>query len=125
MASPKVFVSSTCFDLSEVREQLRRFIESFGFEAILSEHGDVFYHPDLHTHEACIQEVSNCHLFILIVGGRFGGEYIFDREKSITNAEYLAARKSGIPIFTYVRETVISNHFLYQQNKDQDRKSVV
>lgn len=119
MAVPKVFVSSTCFDLSEVREQLSRFILSYGFEAVLSEHGDVFYHPDLHTHEACVHEVTNCQLFILIVGGRFGGEYISDRSKSITNAEYDAAKKHDIPVFTYVRNTVLNNHHIYQENKNK------
>lgn len=120
MAVPKVFVSSTCFDLSEIREQLRRFIQSFGFEPILSEYGDVFYHPDLHTHEACVHEVSNCQMFVLIIGGRFGGEYIADRKKSITNAEYQAAIQSGIPVFTYVRKSVLANHHIYQQNKKKD-----
>ncbi len=120
MAAPKVFVSSTCFDLGEIREQLKRFILNYGFEAILSENGDVFYHPDLHTHESCLNEVSNCQMFILIIGGRFGGEYIADRSKSITNAEYLAARNSGIPVFTYVRSGVLSNHHVYQQNKKKD-----
>ncbi|WP_286936537.1 MULTISPECIES: DUF4062 domain-containing protein [unclassified Pseudoalteromonas] len=120
MATPKVFVSSTCFDLGEIREQLRRFIQSFGFEAVLSENGDVFYHPELHTHESCIHEISNCQIFILVIGGRFGGEYIADRKKSITNAEYLAARESGIPVFTYVRKGVLSNHHIYQQNKKKE-----
>ncbi|EIA0805299.1 DUF4062 domain-containing protein [Vibrio vulnificus] len=120
MASPKVFVSSTCFDLGEVREQLRRFIRTFGFEPVLSEHGEVFYHPDLHTHEACVHEVANCQMFILIIGGRFGGEYKADTAKSITNAEYEAARRHGIPIFTYVRNTVLSNHHVYTQNKEKD-----
>jgi hypothetical protein len=120
MAAPKVFVSSTCFDLSEIREQLSRFVESFGFDPVLSENGDVFYHPDLHTHESCIHEVSNCQIFILIIGGRFGGEYKADRRKSITNAEYIAARENNIPIFTYVRDSVISNHHIYLQNKKKD-----
>jgi hypothetical protein len=119
MATPKVFVSSTCFDLGEIREQLRKFIHSFGFDAILSENGDVFFHPDLHTHESCVHEVSNCQLFVLIVGGRFGGEYITDRKKSITNAEYQAARESGIPIFTYIKKSVLGNHHIYQQNKNK------
>lgn len=125
MASPKVFVSSTCFDLGEVREQLKRFICSFGFEPILSENGDVFYHPDHHTHESCIHEVSNCQLFVLIIGGRFGGEYVADKGKSITNAEYAAARKSGIPIFTYVRNGVLSNHHVYRQNKKKEFASSI
>ena len=120
MAIPKVFVSSTCFDLGEVRDQLKKFIESFGFDAVLSEYGDVFYHPDLHTHDACIQEVSHCQLFILIIGGRFGGEYEADKSKSITNAEYIAAKESKIPIFTYIKKDVLSSQFLYKQNKDQE-----
>jgi len=123
MASPKVFVSSTCFDLGEVREQLSRFIEGFGFEAVLSEHGDVFYHPDLHTHDACIHEVSNCQLFILIIGGRYGGEFIRDKSKSITNAEYVAARESNIPVFTYIRKNVLSDHYFYIENRKEDHAS--
>ena len=119
MATPKVFVSSTCFDLKEVRDSISRFIKSFGFEPILSEHGDVFYHPDLHTHEACIHEVSNCQLFILIIGGRFGGTYDIDKQKSITNAEYDAARKLNIPVFTYIKKGVYDNHHTYQVNKNK------
>ena len=119
MAVPKVFVSSTCFDLSEIREQLAKFIRSFGFDPVMSEYGDVFYHPELHTHKACIQEVSNCHMLILIIGGRFGGAYVGDKDKSITNAEYEAARAANIPVFTYIRSSVLANHHLYRENIDQ------
>ncbi|HAS6994172.1 TPA: DUF4062 domain-containing protein [Vibrio parahaemolyticus] len=120
MAVPKVFISSTCFDLGEVRDQMKRFVRSFGFEPVLSDHGDVFYHPDLHTHEACVHEVSNCQLFVLIIGGRYGGKYIADKAKSITNAEYEAARQANIPVFTYVRNGVLTNHHIYRENKDSD-----
>lgn len=119
MATPKVFISSTCFDLSEVREQLNKFVRSFGFDPILSEHGDVFYHPDLHTHDACVHEVSNCQLFILIIGGRFGGGYVKDKSKSITNAEYEAAKAANIPVFTYIRNSVLNNHHIYRENRNQ------
>jgi len=125
VAAPKVFVSSTCYDLSEIREQLNRFIISFGFDPVLSENGDVFFHPDLHTHDSCIHEVSNCQLFILIIGGRFGGEYVADCNKSITNAEYSAAKKQGIPVFTYVRKSVLGNHHIYQQNRKKDFASKI
>ncbi|WP_417561227.1 DUF4062 domain-containing protein [Marinomonas sp.] len=120
MAIPKVFISSTCFDLSEIREQLSKFVSSFGFDPILSDHGDVFYHPDLHTHEACVHEVSNCQLFILIIGGRFGGQYLADKEKSITNAEYKAAKNANIPVFTYIKSDVLSNHHIYSTNSKSD-----
>ena len=119
MATPKVFVSSTCFDLKEVRDSISRFIKSFGFDPVLSEHGDVFYHLDLHTHESCIHEISNCQLFVLIIGGRFGGTYDIDKTKSITNAEYDAARELNIPVFTYIKKGVYDNHHTFQANKNK------
>lgn len=120
MAKPKVFISSTCFDLGDVRDSLTSFIISYGFEPILSEHGDVFFHPDLHTHDSCLHEVGNCQLFILLIGGRFGGAYDKDPNKSVTNAEYEAAVVNKIPVFTYIKKNVLSNHHLYQKNKSKE-----
>ncbi|WP_082378952.1 DUF4062 domain-containing protein [Marinagarivorans algicola] len=120
MASPRVFISSTCFDLAEVRDSLTSFCESFGFEVVMSDRGDVFYHPDLHTHESCVSEISNCQLFILIIGGRFGGKYKIDPSKSITNAEYVAAKDGNIPIFSFVKEDVLADHHVYQKNKGKE-----
>lgn len=118
MAIPRVFISSTCYDLSEVRDALVTFIKSFGFEDALSERGDVFYHPDLHTHESCIREISNCNLLVLIIGGRFGGTYTADTSKSIVNAEYEAARELNIPVFTFIKKDVLHDHKLYERNKN-------
>ncbi len=117
MANPRVFISSTCYDLSEVRDALVDFVASYGFEPVLSERGDVFYHPDIHTHDSCLNEVGNSQLFILIIGGRFGGTYVADTSKSIVNAEYAAAREKKIPVFTFVKRSVYSDHFVYQKNR--------
>ena len=87
MAVPRVFVSSTCYDLKYIRENIRYFINNMGFESILSEDGDVFYAPEQHTHDACLSEVQNCQMFVLIIGGRYGGNYK-QEDKSITNKEY-------------------------------------
>lgn len=119
MASPRVFISSTCYDLAEERDSLAEFCLTFGFDTTLSERGDIFYHPDLNTHLSCIRETSNCHLFILIIGGRFGGKYKIDPTKSITNAEYAAAIESNIPSFTFVKQEVLNDHNVWQKNKDQ------
>ena len=37
MAVPRVFVSSTCYDLKYIRENLKYFIRSLGYEPVLSE----------------------------------------------------------------------------------------
>jgi len=117
MAFPRVFVSSTCYDLGEIRDVLVSFISSYSYEPVLSERGDIFYHPDLHTHESCVQEIENCQFFILIIGGRFGGEYVADRSKSVVNAEYQAARQSDIPVFCFVKRGVLEEHRIYERNK--------
>lgn len=117
MAKPKVFIGSTCYDLREVRDSLSTFIGSYGFEPILSERGDVFYNSELHTHDACLEEVYNCQLFVLIIGGRSGGQYLNDKSLTITNAEYEVAVTNRIPIFTYVQRNVLDNHHTYITNK--------
>jgi hypothetical protein len=119
MASPRVFISSTCYDLGQIRDSLSEFIESYCYEPMLSERGDIFFHPDLHTHESCVNEIDNCQLFILLIGGRFGGNYKYDASKSITNAEYEAARLKKIPVFTFIKRDVYEDHRLYQKNKHQ------
>jgi hypothetical protein len=118
MAFPRVFISSTCYDLGEIRDGLVDFVKSFGYEPVLSEKGDVFFHPDLHTHESCLREVDNCQLLILVIGGRFGGKYLADKKKSIVNAEYQAAKQCGIPVFSFIKRDVLDDHRLYEKNKD-------
>lgn len=118
MATPRVFVSSTCYDLADERDGMVAFCKSFGFDTALSERGDIFFHPDLHTHTSCVRETSNCQIFILIIGGRFGGKYLTDKTKSITNAEYIAAREQGLPIFTFIKQDVLNDHNVWQRNKE-------
>ena len=65
MADMRVFVSSTCYDLSLLRSQLRTFIKSVGYEPVMSDHGDVIYDPRLHTHTSCLEEVRSCDMLIL------------------------------------------------------------
>ena len=125
MAVPRVFVSSTCYDLKYIRENIRYFINNMGFESILSEDGDVFYAPDQHTHDACLTEVQNCQMFVLIIGGRYGGSYK-QEDKSITNKEYEEAIKNKIPVFALVEKNVWSDHFVYQKNrKNKNAESII
>lgn len=116
MAAPRVFISSTCYDLKYIRENIKYFISTLGYESILSEDGDVYYDPNIHTHDACLAEVPNCQIFILIIGGRFGGKYK-DSEYSITNAEYRQAISLGIPVFALVEQSVYNEHLFYTKNK--------
>lgn len=116
MAVPRIFVSSTCYDLKYIRENMSYFIKTLGYEPILSNEGSVFYNPKVHTQDACLSEIENCQIFVLIIGGRFGCKFK-DKEISVTNAEYKQAVKLKKPVFTLVEEDVYNQQYLYNENK--------
>ncbi len=115
MPSPRIFISSTCYDLKYIRENLKFFMRNLGYEPILSEEGNVFYDPDLNVQDACLVEVSACQMFVLIIGGKYGSRYR-DTEKSITNAEFQEAVKAKIPIFALVERTVYEQFRVFCEN---------
>ena len=119
---PAVFVSSTCYDL----KQIRHFIEDdLGYEAILSEYDSFPIDPDKDTINNCLRVVEQrADIMVLIVGGRYG--YITDHgNKSITNLEYLRAKSKGIPIFVFVDRKVIDILPIWKKNKTADFSNVV
>lgn len=97
--TPNIFISSTCYDLSQVREDLKEFFENnYGFNTLLSEFNSFPIDPCIGTFENCLSNVDNlADVFILIVGNRYG--YVTDKGKSITNLEYLHAKEK---IFLYL-----------------------
>jgi hypothetical protein len=113
--SPCVFVSSTCFDLEEVRDQLRQFIESFGFDPMLSDFRSFPVSPLNGPVENCRRNVeTHADIFVLVVGNRYGNTV--DSGKSITNIEYLAARAKGIPIYVFVSRTILDLLPVWKKN---------
>lgn len=129
MAKPRVFVSSTYYDLKHVRSSLDLFIESLGFEPILSEKGDIAYTPDSPLDESCYREAANADIFVLILGGRYGSEAsgkektpnraFFERYESITKKEYQSAADRDIPIYVLVESSVYSECQTYLRNKEK------
>lgn len=123
MAKPRILISSTCADLYLLREQLRGLINDFGYEPVLSEDGDIYYSPDLHVHLACIREIRNCDLVVLLVGNRFGSSFVEAPAHSVTQAEHDAAYLSSLPIFAFVDEKVLHDHAIYRNVVDKHREN--
>src|SRR4051794_28405375 len=105
MAVPRVFVSSTCYDLGPIRFDLDRMIRSLGYEPVRSDTGTVFYDPDRDAAESAIEDVQHCQMLVLIIGGSFGSHYK-DTGKSVTNNEYERAVELRIPVFALVLDSV-------------------
>jgi hypothetical protein len=124
MARPRVFISSTCFDLNDIRSELTDFFEKYNFEVLNSQLKNFGVTPQKHSHTACLDQVNNADYLILIIGRRRGGTYI-GSEKSITNEEYNLAIKRGIPIVIFVDRQVEDAIPLYKKNPAGDFSTIV
>ena len=131
MAKPKVFVSSTYYDLRHNRGVLEAFITQYGYDAILFEKGSIFFRHDQILEQSCLAEVEACDILILVIGGRYGSlskmdeerrsenpDKFFEEIRSITRAEYEKARDRGIPIFIFVEDGVLSEYRTFLENRD-------
>lgn len=98
-------------------------------------------HIRTHTHTSCIREVPNADMVVLLIGSRFGGKAVpealstvdldslvnasFDvaslqepEKLSITQLEVLKAIEASVPVFAFVEDKVLHDHFVYQKNKE-------
>ena len=119
MAPLKIFVSSTCYDLSQIRKDISDCIKTLGYHPILSEKNSFPVNPDLSSSENCINVVKNkADIFVLIIGSRYGST--LDTGKSITNTEFSAAIDKGIPIYTFTIKEMIELLHVWKKDPSQD-----
>ncbi|WP_421805420.1 DUF4062 domain-containing protein [Flagellimonas sp.] len=122
MAKPRIFISSTFYDLRQVRADLDFFIEQMGYEPIRNEEGDIPYGKDEALEEYCYKEIKNIDILVCIIGGRFGSESKQNNRSSITQMELKAALSEGKQVYTFVESNVLSEYETYLMNKDGDIK---
>ena len=124
MSKVNVFVSSTCYDLSQIRNDIKQCILDLGHNPILSELKDFPIDPKLSSSENCINAVKNeADIFILIIGNKYGS--VLESGKSITNTEFLTAVNKGIPIYTFALKQMTTILPLWERNPDADFSYVV
>lgn len=125
MAKPRIFVSSTYYDLKHIRNSLQAFIDSFGYESVLYEEGDIPFHHDSSLDISCYDEIKKSHIFVLIIGGRYGSpasdqDDVSDKlvfYNSVTKKEYETARSQDIPIYIFIEKNVLAEFHTYKKNR--------
>lgn len=116
MARPRVFVSSTFYDLRQVRADLFRFIAELGYEPVLNERGAIPYDSTKKLQESAYRSVDLSDILVSIVGGRYGTGS--DRSPySISQVELKTALEAGKPVFIFVEKSTLAEYSTYLKNK--------
>lgn len=117
MAKPRVFISSTFYDLRQVRINLDSFIESLGYESVKNEDGKIPYGKDDALEEYCYKEIGGVDILVSIIGGRFGSESQRNTS-SISQIELKTAINSDKQVYIFIEKNVLSEYETYLLNTD-------
>ncbi|NQT60131.1 MAG: DUF4062 domain-containing protein [Bacteroidetes bacterium] len=124
MLKPKVFISSTCYDLSQIRQTISSTLENLEYIPILSDSNSFPNNPFATPIENCIENVEkNADMLILIVGSRYGSTGTDGQ--SITNKEYETAILKGIPIYVFINQEVLAFLKIWENNKDANYSGII
>ena len=123
----KVFLSSTVFDLLDVRAELAEFLRSLGATPLLSDEKLSGFKvlPDANSIETCLVNVRASDQFILILDQRYGpplGNAGFP-DVSATHLEYRTAVEAGIPIHVFARNRLLAEHGIWKKNRKKKGSS--
>lgn len=117
MAAPRVFISSTYYDLKHVRNDIGDFIKSLGYEPVMHDRGGVAYTQTEPLEYDCYNELSNCDIIVCIIGNHFGTQSS-SSDLSITMEELKKAIKSKKKIYVYISKDVYIENRTYVKNKE-------
>lgn len=117
MAKPKIFISSTFYDLRQIRAELDLFIENLGYEPIRNEEGDIAYGKTEALEEYCYKEIKGIDILISIIGGRFGSQSASGKS-SISQMELKTAIKEGKQVYIFIDQNILGEYETYLLNKD-------
>lgn len=117
MAKPRVFVSSTFYDLRQVRIDLDRFIKEMGYEGVLNEMGNIAYGREDKLEEYCYKEISSIDILVSIIGGRYGSESN-NAGNSISQIELRTALDQNKQVYIFIDKNVYAEYQTYLLNKD-------
>lgn len=120
MARPRVFISSTFYDLRQVRSDIERFIRELGYEPVRHEAGSVPYSKDESLESGAYREIELSDVIVFITGGNFGTESEEEPGYSISQVELKRALERGIQVFIFVETSVHNEYNTYKLNKNSN-----
>lgn len=123
MAKPRVFISSTFYDLRQVRADIDLFLKDIGYDSVRNEEGNIPYGKEERLEEYCYKEIQNCDILVSIIGGRFGSESMSDNSEevdnriSISQKELRTAIRENKQVYIFIDKNVRAEYETYLLNK--------
>lgn len=115
-----IFISSTCYDLLDLRAELAEFFRAAGVSVRMSDcpASDFEVLANSDSIETCLANVRRCDAFVIVLSQRYGPRlgkagYV---DVSATHLEYREAVKAGKPIRMYVRDRLDGEFSLWKKN---------
>lgn len=120
MAAPRVFISSTFYDLHHVRNDIEGFLKNIGYDPIMHERGSVPYSQKETLERSCYEEVSHSDIVVSIIGGKFGTTS-HDNDGSITMGELDRALNEGKILYIFIDRNVDAENKTFEANDGKIR----
>lgn len=124
MARPRVFISSTYYDLKQVRIDIDRFLKEIGYESVRNETGQIPYNKSASPEDGCYKEIANSDIVVSIIGGKFGTTSN-DNMLSISQRELKKALEQNKQVFIFIDKEVNTEYKLWLKNKDKEHISSI
>lgn len=123
---PKAFISSSVYDLLDLRASLEVFLKSSGLEPVASNRLGFGEDPKHFPYASCLTVLEGCQIVIGIIGRRFGnkfptgwGEYAAQyRDYTPTQAEIAHAFKKNKRLIVYVLSDVLCHYEIWRKTPD-------
>jgi hypothetical protein len=119
-----VMLSSTCYDLLDLRADQYDFLKQRGMIVRLSENFESAFHPNFSTDSivSCLQNIEQTDVVILLIDRRYGPKLPKGRDPgyeqyadmSATDAEIRHADLNGKPVITFIRKPALKDYHDYR-----------
>jgi hypothetical protein len=129
-----IFISSTDYNLIDLRAELAKYLTDLGYKPILSS-SEGFHDnsPLLEPWESCLQVLQSAFVMVLVIDSKYGEKFewknfepIFGgRKVSPTHAEFLFAHKTKMRMLIFIRKELMTYYQVYRNtikslNGDKD-----
>lgn len=120
MAAPRVFISSTYYDLRHVRDDIEIFIKGLGYVPVMHDKGNITYtQGETSLEQSCYNELASCDIVVCIIGGNYGTQSS-GSDYSITMEELQEAIRRRKMIYVYILKNVLDESLTYMNNRENN-----